>query len=166
MWIVVISKVGIISTTGELKVSIVGSLRIRIWILERKMRCFKVIINTKSFYISFLVFLISCRRNNQWLDNVLEDSSSMDLMQIRENTYLKLIMFCSQVWFWIFNFSLVSMKIYCSLFYIWVFSYIPLNQCLLFHILLCTLKFLVLDKSQLNAWYIVETSLHHILIFH
>ena len=43
------------------------------------------------FLISFLVFLISCRRNNQWLDNVQEDSSSMDLMQIRENTYLKLI---------------------------------------------------------------------------
>ena len=45
---VVISRVGIISAVGELEVAISKSLRVRVYILERKMKCFRVKSNSMS----------------------------------------------------------------------------------------------------------------------
>ena len=48
IWMVVISMVGIILVVEELEVAIAESLR-GVWILERKLKCFRVVSNAKSF---------------------------------------------------------------------------------------------------------------------
>ena len=45
---VVISRAGMISTEEELEVAIAESLRVRVYISEKKMKIFKVDSNTKS----------------------------------------------------------------------------------------------------------------------